>query len=141
MFKKEHRGKDVLFTIIIVSLVFMMQNNVFYTPFVYLMGVYMILRILFLLKKILSKKIAIKISNDFLIFNNSLLVNNMEIPITAIKTINISDKYAEILNIKKYFKNSVLYRINKFFNGNRIMLNNLSLEDITTIYDHINPMK
>lgn len=141
VFKKNNGAKDIFFIIIIVSLIFMMQNNIFYTPLIFLIGLYVIFRLLFLFKKLFSKNRAIQFSNDFLIFNNSLLVNNIKIPIKAIKCINTSEKYAEILNLKKYFKSSVLYRINKYFNGNRIMLNNLSSEDVFIIYNYFIKMK
>ncbi len=101
-----------------VSLLFFFQFEVLRNPFTYLVLLVLLARGMFEILVKHSKGIALKIENGELVFYNSFINYNLQIPVSAVKEINIEKKYLEVEHLGDFFKSSFVFRLNRFLNGN-----------------------
>ncbi len=141
-FKKISFQFYLYYVMAIIVLFLMTDRFIFIMPLACLYGLSLIFKLVFLVKIVSCKNIAISIKNESIVFNHLLLFHKLEIPFQAIEKVDVPQEAVCLKNMENCFASSNLFfRMISKLNKNKLMLYKIEKENIKIISNCVKEYK
>ncbi len=126
-----------LITLLLIYYVILLLTNwsVLKNPITYLIILVLLLRFAYFVIRKKTKGIAITILDQKIICNNSILNLNLEILKSSIESIDVDKKVMTVNNLENNLRTRLLFYLNK----NKILLTNISIQNLILLRENIFP--